>query len=287
MFRPMREPTAKSLILDLAGAAGGEALPVQTLVQVALVFGISENNVRVVLARLLAGGLLERNERGRYSLARGAAAVQRHVSSWTDVDSRMIGWRGRWVGVVVPRATGRGAAIRRERRALDFLGFRGLSPSLLVRPDNLRGGVSALRERLAELGLGADALVFGLQELDAATEARARELWDLGVLDRDYRELRAKVERSCDGLAELPLEEAVVECFLLGGRVLRRLAYDPLLPREIQDPAERRSLVDAMRRYDPLGRASWRRCFGLALPVSPLRSYLDSEPALDRGSPPC
>ncbi len=71
----MKEPTAKSLILDLASTASGEPLPAQALVQVASVFGISENNVRVVLARLLARGLLERNERGWYSLAGGASAV--------------------------------------------------------------------------------------------------------------------------------------------------------------------------------------------------------------------
>ena len=32
---------------------------------------------------------------------------------------------------------------------------------------------------------------------------------------------------------------------------------DPLLPREIQDPAERDALAQAMRRYDRQGRRCW------------------------------
>ncbi len=284
MYLDVTPPTAKSLILDLASTADGEPMPAQGLVQVAAVFGISENNVRVALARLLARGLLERNERGRYSLARSASAVQRHVGSWTDAETRRVEWRGGWVAVSMPQPKGRGAAVKRERQALDFLGFRHLEPTLLIRPDNLLGGVPASRAHLAELGLGAATLVFRLEALDPSAEARARGLWDTGQLDRGYRALRVKVERSCEGLPEMALADAVVECFVLGGEVLRRMAYDPLLPDVIQAPDERQALVDEMRRYDRVGRAAWRRCFGLALPVSPLRSCVVSEPAPERRS---
>ena len=49
----------------------------------------------------------------------------------------------------------------------------------------------------------------------------------------------------------------MTESFLLGGRVLRQLILDPRLPDEIVPGDERRALIDAMRRYDVLGRRAW------------------------------
>jgi phenylacetic acid degradation operon negative regulatory protein len=51
----------------------------------------------------------------------------------------------------------------------------------------------------------------------------------------------------------------MVECFTLGGQAIRLLAFDPLLPAPIVDEGQRRSLVEAMRRYDRAGRRTWRR----------------------------
>ena len=53
----------------------------------------------------------------------------------------------------------------------------------------------------------------------------------------------------------------MVESFLLGGRVIRQLVLDPLLPEPIIEVAERRALLGAMRRYDKLGHTSWRPFF--------------------------
>ena len=49
----------------------------------------------------------------------------------------------------------------------------------------------------------------------------------------------------------------MVESFLLGGRVIRQLVLDPLLPEPILPVGERDALAGAMRRYDRLGRACW------------------------------
>lgn len=49
----------------------------------------------------------------------------------------------------------------------------------------------------------------------------------------------------------------MVESFLLGGRVIRELVLDPLLPEPLAPEAERRALVSAMRRYDRAGRRAW------------------------------
>jgi phenylacetic acid degradation operon negative regulatory protein len=252
-------PTAKSLILDLLSTARRQTMPVRALVEAADLFGISGNSVRVALARLYSAGRVERDRRGRYRLAASALAVQRHVAAWSQLEQRMVAWRGGWIGLYTAGLQPERRWLRRRReRALDFFGFRALGPGLWVRPDNLRGGVAELRPRLRALGLGAEAPIFAVHELDPETDARARGLWDGGALCRGYRETRDDLARSAQRLHSLTPERAMVESFLVGGRALRQLAFDPLLPEPIVPAAPRRALVDELRRYDRSGRAYWR-----------------------------
>jgi phenylacetic acid degradation operon negative regulatory protein len=253
------QPTPRSLILDLLSSLRGQAMPVRALVGAGAVFGISAESIRVALVRLRARGTIESNERGFYRLAPAAEPVQQHVAAWTRTEDRVVPWRGGWIGVHtagLPR--GERARVRRRERALDFLGFRALEPHLLVRPDNLRGGVDGVRMELRGLGLDAGALVFGIAQLDPPTEARARALWDVLALSRRYRATCAALARSAARLERLPEHEAMVESFVLGGQAIRQLARDPLLPEPIAVPGERAALVEAMRAYDRLGRARWR-----------------------------
>ena len=67
-------PTAKSLILDLLSTLRGGAMPVRALVAAGNLFGLAENSIRVDLARLVARGIVERNERGQYRMTARAEA---------------------------------------------------------------------------------------------------------------------------------------------------------------------------------------------------------------------
>ena len=271
----MTRPSAKSLILDLASTAEGNTLPVSGLIRIAEVFGISDNNVRVALARLLAKGLLLRNERGQYGLAPGSQAVQRHVSAWADVRKRMMKWNGEWIAVHTAGMSSPRKAVRKRLRALSFLGFRELHPHLWIRPDNLRGGVPAVRERGYALGLADTTPVFRLGDLSEDDEARAFSLWDIRALRTRYRTLLAAMDRSTRELPDGTLEDGVVETFVIGGEVLRTLAFDPLLPEPIMPGTPVQDLVAAMRDYDRVGRDIWRRFLrGLNAPdlSSPMRS---------------
>lgn len=253
------QPTAKSLILDLLSTLHGGAMAVRALVVAGGLFGVAENSIRVELARLMARGLLERDERGQYRLARRAAAVQSRVASWSRIDERAGSWSGVWIGVhtgALPRSDRRAA--RQRQRAFDLLGFRELHPGLWIRPDNLRGGVPDVRRQLIALGLDTTTPVFTLGELDDATEKRARSLWDVAKLSAGYRAMHEALLASEHGIAGLPPEQAMVETFLLGGRAIRQLVLDPLLPEPILPTSERSALVRAMRRYDRVGRARWR-----------------------------
>lgn len=277
----MDRPAAKHIILDLLSTMPGRAMPVRALVATGALFDLAENPMRVALARLLASGQVERDERGLYRLAPRAQAVAEQVGGWRRLDARRRTWSGGWIGVHtagLPR--GRSRRTRGRQRALRLLGFRALAPGLEVRPDNLAGGCEQVRRELHGLGLESEAPVFVLRDLDPATEARARALWPVTALAADYRRMRAAIEESLGRLASLPPPQAMTESFLLGGRAIRLLATDPLLPDAIVPDGERDQLVDAMRRYDRAGRAAWGeflRGFGVTRGQAPADLRLDPD----------
>lgn len=253
------EPTAKSLVLDLLSTVRGRAMPVRALVAAGRVFGLPEEGMRVALARLASRGLIERRGRGLYTLAKRADPVQSHVASWARVEQRVVPWKGSWIAAhTAGLARSDRSALRQRRRAFGFLGFAELSPELWIRPDNLRGGVTDVRDRLHRFGLDPGAPVFRFDGLDESAELRARSLWDTDGLRIRYRDLRREMAKSTARLGELPPEKAMVESFTLGGRAIRCIVLDPLLPEPLVPAIERRTLLDAMRVYDRIGRERWR-----------------------------
>lgn len=260
-----RTVTAKRMLLELFSAAGPGEAPASVLVQVAALFHLSETNVRVTLARLVAAGTLELTGRGMYRLGEDAQALTKQVTSWRELEKQVKKWDGAWACVHLG-GLGRTdrAALRRRERALRLLGFRTLGPALEVRPDNVEGGVPALRERLVALGLEEAAIVLRATELDAKTEAKARSLWDARRLTTSYKHTRERIERWLVAAQDLAPEVAAREAFLFGGEVLRQILFDPRLPEPLVDVAERRAMVEAARRLDAYGRRLWHRLFGVA-----------------------
>lgn len=251
--------TPKSLILDLLSTLppGRQySMPVRALVEAASFFGLAESSLRVALARLLAQHQVERDERGQYRLGEASGAVSRAIHGWRSLGEQAVDWSGDWIGVHRRRGGGR-AERGRGDRSLEFLGFRELDPGLLVRPDNLVGGASALRIRLEDLGLEGSALVFQLSALDGAAEERVLELWDGAGLDRGYELAIDALIQSRERLESDSARAAMVETFELGGRVIRQLVLDPLLPDAIASSTLRDALVAQMLDYDAYGKGCW------------------------------
>lgn len=268
------QPSARGVVLDLLSTLrSGSAMPVGALVEAGALFGLTENNVRVTVARLLASGHVARDERGAYRLGGASRSVGAHVRGWRDRDRRTRKWNGGWLAVHVGPAAR--TAQRGRERALRLFGFAALRPGLWLRPDNLAPPIDDIRRDLAALGLPAGDMVCTLAELDPASEARARRLWDVATLRRTYRELGATLTASEVRLARLTPEKAMAESFLLGGRALRQLVLDPLLPDAICPPHERDALLEQMRRYDRLGRLAWATLLQ-RFDVPALRSPVDS-----------
>jgi phenylacetic acid degradation operon negative regulatory protein len=223
----VRQPTPRSLIVDLLSTLRHGSMPVAALCQAGTLFGIAEGSVRVALHRLQSEGRVESDERGQYRLGAAAAPVQSVVAGWRDLDRRTRAWNGRWIAVHATAPRRRRTRIDPAAQALRLFGFEPLATGLQVRPANLREGTVGVRTALHELGLPSTALVAELGELDSATDARARSLWDGDALVRSYRAARREIEASSARLHTLPEPEAMVESFRLGGRVLQQLVLDP------------------------------------------------------------
>src|SRR5580700_3495653 len=154
-------PTAKSLILELLVAMGGAPLSARAAIVACALFEISENSTRVALVRLSSSRRIEGVGRGAYRLAEGSEQLAREVASWRTAENRLRRWRGGYIAVHAG-SLGRTdrAELRRRDRALQMLGFGELERGFYVRPDNLAGGVEAVRSRLYALGLEREAIVF-------------------------------------------------------------------------------------------------------------------------------
>ncbi len=252
----------KNLILDLMLAAGDKPLSARDAILAGALFQISENSLRVTLARLSAAGLIETAERGAYRLGPAATDLAGEVASWRTLESRLRTWQGSYI-VVHCGALGRHdrAAPQRRERALQMTGFRLLERGLYIRPDNIESDLDALRQRLYKLGLDREAAVFRASGLDPAREALVRQLWNRQALTQSYRQLRVELEEWLSGAAQLPLEAAARESFLLGGRAIHQLVFDPLLPEPFVDSHARHTLIQTVHQFDATGRAIWNRFF--------------------------
>jgi phenylacetic acid degradation operon negative regulatory protein len=284
------QPTARSLVLDLLSTLRRGSMPVRGLVEAGALLGIEENNIRVSLARLYASDRIERDDRGRYRLGPAVAAISSQLRNWRDLDSRVRAWQGEWIAMHQPRL-GRGPARRRRERALGMLGFRELETGFFLRPDNLRGGLEEVRGQLVALASDADdrdsalGRVFIVRDLDPTSDLEVRSLWDAAAIADEARNAIKSLRSSEARLPDLGDDAAMVETFLVGGRVLRQLVRHPLLPAEILVPEPLAGLLSAMKHYDAIGRDYWARFLARhdvphrALPLDSRQSALDFIPA--------
>lgn len=264
----------RSVVLNLVRVTR-RAVPVRHLLAIGGLFGFNANAMRVAVARLVADGRLESDERGSYRLAPAATVLHEHVEEWRSGEARMRPWRGEWLAVALPvgttrttrtaRATRRSsigtarATRRSSLNALARLGLREGLPCVWVRPDNLRQPFESMSERLRALGLEEDAELFRARDFSAAVTKRfASDLWSIRALQRGYAAALQNLERSLEQLEGMPRETALVQSYLLGGEAIRVLATDPLLPEQIMLGDTRAELTETMLRYDAIGHALWR-----------------------------
>jgi phenylacetic acid degradation operon negative regulatory protein len=266
----------KNLILELLLAIGDKPLTARDAIQACALFNISENSLRVTLARLSAAGFIEVAGRATYQLGPAATDLATEVATWRTAEARMRPWQGGYI-VVHSGALGRSdrVALQRRERALKMLGFRLLERGLHIRPDNIEHHIDEVRERLYKLGLNREAAVFFANNLDSEREATVQQLWDGAALTQSYRQLRVQLDGWLADADQRALNVAARESFLLGGNAIRQLVFDPLLPEPFIDAAERHAFIQTVHRFDEAGRAIWNQFFAsiaetpMPLPLAP------------------
>ena len=234
-------------------------MPVQVLIRAAAVFDIDENRTRVALHRLRSKGLVDSEERGSYRVAGDMAAASEETLGWRNALSRVVPWSGSWVGVHtadLPRADK--TVARRRDRATQLVGLRDLRGGLLIRPDNLAGGVEDLRARLLRLGLEPTAPVFRMDAL-GPSEDEARHLWDEMALDELYRQQIQLLTQATLDLQRMPAEQGARLAFQVGGRAVSDIVLDPLLPAPLVEPKLREAFMETIMVFDDVARELWSR----------------------------
>lgn len=265
----------RNVILKLMLANEHDRLAARDAVAACGLLGIRENSTRVALVRLASAELIEAAGRGAYRLGRQATGLAAEVTSWRTADERVTEWDQSWIAVhtgALKRADR--AALHARERAMELLGLRELERELFVRPNNLVGGVVAVRDRLRKLAPDFDAPVFVARDFDSERDPRARRLWNSKALTRGYRETRRKIEEWLEHADQLEPEVGARESYLIGDKAIRQLIFDPLLPAPLVDVDERRAFRDSVLRIDRKGHAIWRQ---LALAYS--TSHLPAQAA--------
>ena len=252
---------ANNLILSVLRAADQPAVSIRDLVAIGELFGFTGNTVRVTVTRLIRRGVIESDERGFYRFSASGDFVSRHFETWRDGEDRIVPWDGSWICCLLPKPGSKTGV--RDVKAFGFLGFKEGKPGLWVRPSNLAIGLNGVITLLEKMGLEPGAEFFNARCFRENLEEQWRRfLWPLDQLTESANSILEKIERSKKNLLEKPLENAVVESYLIGSDAVHRLIMDPLLPPEIFDSTARSELTTAMLEYDEIGVKVWMRMFG-------------------------
>lgn len=248
----------RPLILRLLMVAENGVLTVSDAVRAGALFEISENSLRVMFARLTQSGYIEIIERGAYRLGPEGRKLGADVAAWRSIEDRLTVWKGGWIAVVTGGLSrSNRKALRTRERALTMLGMLELDSTLFIRPNNLRGGVSGVRERLASLGLGEEAAVFQANKFDHVRQKKALALWDATASAESYQSHKMRLNDWLTNVENLPLRKAAEESYLLGDEAIRRIVFDPMLPAPLVDETARHNFIEMVKQIDAKGRGIW------------------------------
>lgn len=227
----------RSVVVDLYGdhlRYLGGAARMQALGELLAVFGIGESTARVVLSRMRREGWFATRREGRQTVYELTERSWRLLDEGRDriLDRGHARWDGEWRMVLYAVPEAERAERERVRRALSWLGFGPLAPSVWLSPhprlagaEEALAGTSATRVELLTARSGG-------READRRMAARC---WDLDGLGRDYTELVAELEQlpPAAALAALPGPEALRRRIELISTYRRFPFRDPDLPGEL------------------------------------------------------
>ena len=259
------KPVARKLLLKLLGSRDNVKMTASSAVRVGALFNISENNIRVTINRLHSAGVLSLVDRGYYQLGKKGVNFAREINSWRNAQTSLLpSWNGHWIVVhthMLAKSDKKQA--RQNERALKILGLKKLLSDMYIRPANIQGGASVVREKLQALGLSQQAVVFCAFDLDSKLHLRTRKLWNTTELEQRYQQGVTELKESLNRLPTLSLEDATKESFEIGDNALHQLVFDPLLPSPLINESLRREFAELVKHYDDIGAQIWHQFLSL------------------------
>ena len=103
--------------------------------------------------------------------------------------------------------------------------------------------------------------MFIASDFDAEREGRLGTLWESEALNQRYLRQREQLERWLEKADQLELEDAARESFLLGGRAIRQIVFDPLLPAPLVNAEARHDFIATVKKFDRAGHTLWQRLY--------------------------
>ena len=258
----MNNPSPRLLIMRLLTVADNHTLNISEAILAGTVFGITENSIRVTMARLVQSELAEAIAPATYRLGPKAQKLGDDVASWHTSNTKTMKSDGSWIAVAtggLPRSDRK--ILRARDRALSLLGFRQLDKGLYIRPNNLHSGINGVRKRLLNLGLDEEAIIFKAGDFDALRQEKALALWSDMQLVTHYKEMSAQLNEWLANKDNLSADTALREVFMLGDAAIRSVIFDPLLPAPLVDETARQQCFDTVRRFNDEGRRLWLAFF--------------------------
>ncbi len=264
--------TPRQLILDLLLVGNGIPISAKEAVAACDVFDLAEVSARVALTRLLADGLIKSVSRGLYQLGPNAVEVAAEVGTWRNTSQRIKEWRGDYITIHTSSLgrTDRSALGRRER-AFKLLGFKELEKGLHIRPNNLGANLEVIRNRLKSLGLESEAIICVSSDFDDSVECHIKSLWDSKALINSYTKTTHQIQEWMKHADQLPLKVAAQESLLLGRAAIQQVVFDPMLPSQMFDVAQREEFIKTVIMYDQVGDEIWRRLWRNGFRIEGLR----------------
>ena len=249
----MQSESTRSLIIGAFALTGQDELTAAELIALARPCGVTPTNLKAHLTRMVADGSLQRRPSPRASTYRPSER-RRGVMEGIRARLRLTEqrWDGEWLLLLAHPPADRSDRDRIRRR-LQFDGFRHWNKDTFVRPAWPR---SWAMERAAAHARVTAGIVWRGVLTEQSDLPRLAGLYDLERLHRSARRMAREVERGTAAISTPP--EAWARLIALGGRAIRTISEDPLLPPELW--GERtgvRELVAAHRTFE-------RICGGLA-----------------------
>ena len=257
----MQNYKLKNLILDSTTYIQSPVIPVRLLIEICSLFGFNKNQVRVCLSRLNSAKILENGQHGFYQLGLQSKIIRDQTQSWSLIEKSITkSWDKNWYSVnsSALKKSDRTNIVKRDM-TLNFLGLKKLVKDLYIRPGNFRSGFNGFYNKLNELHPDHNLLCSEIKELDPHYSQKAMTLWNIETYSKNYGASLINLKKSTERLAKLSNKKAMVESFLIGGRVIKQLALDPKLPFEMLPNQNRKELIATMLKYDNQATKYWAK----------------------------